>query len=267
MKYKTFTRSKSLAHSAQQRGGLWSFQSSDHLCQVIRGKQDKVLLSFSRGKDSIATYLHLLEYWDKDSILLYYYYLAPDIPFVERSLDYYERVFDTQILRLPSPAFLNGVNSFYLQTPNEMEYIRGDFGKDGLDLWYDGDLQKCNIILADLAREHFGLPQDCLVAVGNRADDNLQRGGVIRKHGPIIRKQRKFYPIYDFSIKDTMGIIRKHGIKLPIDYKIWGRSFDGLDFRFVNPLKKHLPQSYKHLKEWWPMLDANCARYSEKYEF
>jgi predicted phosphoadenosine phosphosulfate sulfurtransferase len=236
MKYKRFTRSQSLAHSAVKRGGLWHFDSSDHLCQQVRQSQDSVLLSFSRGKDSIATYLHLLEYFAPENIHLYFYYLAPDIPFVEDSLQYYEDRFNTKILRLPSPAFLNNINSFYLQTPNEMEYIRGDFGADGLDLWYDGDLQKCNIILADLAREHFDLPHDRLVAVGNRADDNLQRGGVIRKYGPIISKQRKFYPIYDFSIRDTMTIIRRHGVKLPIDYKIWGRSFDGLDYRFTNHL-------------------------------
>jgi hypothetical protein len=49
--------------------------------------------------------------------------------------------------------------------------------------------------------------------------------------------------------KDPMlAILKHHNLHLPIDYRIFGRSFDGLDLRFLLPLKKHLPRDYKRVR-------------------
>ena len=47
----------------------------------------------------------------------------------------------------------------------------------------------------------------------------------------------KFHPYGTGKKADLIDCFRKSGVKLPIDYRIWGRSFDGFDLRFIVPMK------------------------------
>ena len=44
-------------------------------------------------------------------------------------------------------------------------------------------------------------------------------------------------------------------MKLGSDYKVFGRSFDGLDLRFLLPIKKHYPRDYQRILELIPLAD------------
>jgi len=55
--------------------------------------------------------------------------------------------------------------------------------------------------------------------------------------------------------------IERSGIKLSVDYKIFGRSFDGLDYRFLAPIKKHFPRDWQRLCQWFPLAEAEIYRY------
>ena len=57
-----------------------------------------------------------------------------------------------------------------------------------------------------------------------------------------------------------MAVIKRHGIKLPVDYKLFGRTFDGIDYRFVGPLRKHLPEDFERLRFWFPLIDLEILR-------
>ena len=52
-----------------------------------------------------------------------------------------------------------------------------------------------------------------------------------------------------------MDCIDRHRIKLPIDYQWFGRSFDGIDMRFLGPLREHSPKDYQTLLDWFPLAD------------
>ena len=40
---------------------------------------------------------------------------------------------------------------------------------------------------------------------------------------------------------------------LPVDYEMFGRSFDGIDYRFISPIKERFPDDYARILEWFPM--------------
>lgn len=83
--------------------------------EKVRQSQDKTLLAFSTGKDAIAAWLAIRDSFDE--VIPYYLYLIPDLEFVNESIDYYERFFNTKIIKLPHPSLYRLLNNFIFQPP------------------------------------------------------------------------------------------------------------------------------------------------------
>lgn len=216
--------------------------------QVVRKRQNKSLLAFSTGKDAIASWLAIREHFEE--VVPYYLYLVPDLEFVEESLSYYERFFGVKITRLPHPSLHRWLNELIFQPPQNCLCIE------------QAMLPNFDYIHVQQAMVKIhSLPSDTLVADGVRAADSPMRRVAISTHGPISYNQLKYHPIWDWKKKDLIACFNKHKVKLPIDYKIFGRSFDGLDLRFLMPLKKHLPNDYKKILEWFPLAELEVFRY------
>jgi hypothetical protein len=77
----------------------------------------------------------------------------------------------------------------------------------------------------------------------------------------INRKQ--FFPIFDWNIQQIEDCIKGANVKLPIDYKIWGRSFDGVQMSFLEGLRHHFPEDYKKVLEWFPLAEMDFLRYKD----
>ena len=45
----------------------------------------------------------------------------------------------------------------------------------------------------------------------------------------------------DWSKDRLISEFERSGVKLPVDYDLFGRSFDGIDLQFVVPLKERAP--------------------------
>ncbi|OQS32996.1 phosphoadenosine phosphosulfate reductase [Chromobacterium haemolyticum] len=226
--------------------------SGEETIKAVRKRQSETLLAFSTGKDAIAAMLAIQPHFD--AVHPYYLYLVPGLEFVEESIDYYERFFGVQIKRLPHPSLHRWLNSFIFQPPERCRVIE----QAGLPNFEYTDIQRAIV-------ESEGLPQNMLVADGVRAADSPMRRIAIMTHGPVSYKQLRFHPVWDWRKADLITAFKKANVRLPVDYKIWGRSFDGLDLRFILPMKKHLPRDYKKVLEWFPLIELEVFRWEKTH--
>ena len=214
----------------------------------VAKRQNKSLLAFSCGKDAVATWLAIREHFDE--IVPYYLYLVPDLEFVNESIDYYERYFGTKIVQLPHPSVHRMLNNFVFQPPQNCKVIE----QAGLP---DFDYLDIQAVMC----ERYNLPKKTLVADGVRAADSPMRRVAINTHGSISYKQLKYHPIWDWKKADLVECFKKHNVKLAVDYKIFGRSFDGIDLRFLYLIREHFPRDYQKILNLYPLADLEVLRW------
>jgi hypothetical protein len=222
--------------------------SSKEAIADISARSKETLLAFSTGKDAIAAWLAIRDSFDR--VEPYYLYLVPGLEFVEESLDYYEKFFGKKINRLPHPSLHRWLNTYTFQPPERRIVIQ----QAQLPWHTYGDIRTALI-------EDLGLGEDTYVADGVRAADSPMRLVSIKKHGPISHAQHKYHCIWDWKKADLVECFKRHNISLPVDYSMFGRSFDGLDLRFLVPLKKHRPKDYAKVLEWFPLADLEVFRW------
>lgn len=221
--------------------------SGEDTIQTIADRTDTILLSFSCGKDSLACWLTLRE---RFKIIPFYMWLVPDLDFVEESVRYYEDYFDTHIIRVPHPSFYRMLRNFVYQPPERVAPIRAAdfpaFDYDNLSTWIG---------------QQSGL-DDIWTVNGVRAADSPNRRSSINNNGPINWNRQYFYPIWDMRIAELEDLITREGVKLPIDYKLFGRSFDGIDHRFLHIIKREFPADYEKIIYWFPLAELELMRYT-----
>lgn len=226
----------------------YPYSNSDELCRMMAKKNDTIMISFSMGKDSIASWLFAKKYFKK--IIPVYFYGIPNLSFIKRQVEYFENYFDTHIIQLPHPTLVDQLNYGLFMGINEIRIInRLNFP----DVKYDS--------FFDLLREKYG---EMYVAIGNRACDNVQRYTSFITHGVVNEKRRTFWPVFDFTDSDVYDIIKESNVKLPIDYKLFGKTFDGLQERFLLEVKREFPEDFERIKEIFPFVELELLRY-ERY--
>lgn len=214
----------------------------------------RTLIGFSRGKDAIAAAIAILPHFDE--VIPVYFDALPGLDFVAESIDYYERkLFKRKIYVVPHPAFIRLLENHVFQCPTNFSIM----AEIPFPRWREEE------VLAAV-REAEGLSEDVFQATGVRALDNLVRRTAIAKHGPITRSKRKFHAVWDWNKDRLISEIRKSGISLPMDYKIWGRTLDGLGARWLLPLKDYYPEDYRRILDFFPLLEADCIRYARLIE-
>lgn len=224
------------------------FPGSVELIDYVKKiSNDTVLLSFSGGKESLSSWLWLRE--NGVRVVPVYLWRIPAMSFVERALRYYEDQFQTHIIRLPHPALYRWLNNHVFRPPEQCAIA------EEAEL-YEFDYDEVFALAIAAAR----LPMDVYTAIGVRMTDNVNRWASIKKHGAINQERKTFYPIYDFSKERLLETIRASGIKLPADYKWFGRSFDGLDWRFLHVLRDKAPRDYKRIIELFPLAELEMFR-------
>ena len=225
-------------------------ETGEEVIQDIRSRTDSTLLAFSCGKDSIASYIAIRDHFD--TIVPFYMYQIPgNLEFIEEALTYYEKKMGTHIVRMPHDSLYRMINNMVFQPPERQSKIKKlDFVEPSRDA-------ASYAVAADNGLD----PETVYTAIGVRANDSIQRRISIQKHGAINHKLRHYYPIFDWTKQRLIDAIKDSGLKLPVDYRIFGRSFDGLDLRFLYPIKKHFPRDYEKILEWFPMAEVEIYRY------
>jgi 3'-phosphoadenosine 5'-phosphosulfate sulfotransferase (PAPS reductase)/FAD synthetase len=208
-----------------------------------------VLLAFSRGKDSIAAWLALRE--ARVEVRPFHLYLVPGLRFVDESLAFYEDYFDTAIPQLPHPSLYRWLNTL-LFTPPERRVV--------IEAAQLPELDYLDISRA-LCEEHYDLdPEATYTADGVRAADSPNRRTAIKFHGAVRESVLKVSPVWDWRIKHVRSALAEHNCPLPIDYEWFNRTFDGLDIRFLKPIKENAPDDYERILEWFPLADLELFR-------
>ena len=208
------------------------------------------VLSFSMGKDSIAGWIQMQKYFTK--VYPVFLYMAPKLEFQEEQIRYYEKTLGIRIQRFPNPNFYRQLNCNMFQSP------------ENLDVIWDENLYEASYDdIFSLAKMDLGISQETYVGVGNRMSDSLNRRTSIIRYGLENKKRKQFFPVFDWTNDEVVSEIRKSGIRLPVDYQIWGRSFDGWDYRFLHGLKEHFPVDFQKVKEIFPLIDLELLRYHD----
>lgn len=219
------------------------------VCETVREAMghNQALLSFSCGKDSWAAWLSARDYFD---FTPYYLYLVPGLEFVDNYLVYAEKKLGKRVVRLPHPSFYRMINSAIFQPPERLRTIAAaGFGTPDYDDFRDAVIEDC------------GLPENCWVASGVRAADSPMRRAALMKNQGVNANRRQFYPCWEWKKVQLLEELQRADIKLPIDYAVFGRSFDGLDLRFLIKIREHFPRDFATIMEWFPLADMEFARY------
>lgn len=231
-------------HAPTEPGGRFRPWSGEECLAYVRSRTDTVLLGFSTGKDSLAAYSAVHAIFPH--VVLYHLYSVPGLGFVERGLRYYEDVLGARIHRLPHPALYQWLAGGMLQPPERIATLLAS-GIEGFDY---ADIYEAVADDAGVA------DREWWVATGVRAADSPLRRIAISQRGAINVDARSFFPVWDWRKAQVLAALRDLGVKLPVDYVLWGRSFDGLDARFLGPLREAFPEDYAVLEWWFPLAET-----------
>ena len=233
------------------------FSSSDELCEYMCDLSGgNTLLAFSTGKDSIVCWLKLRRYFK--NIVPYYLYCVPGGPlsFTETALQYYEDFFGTRIIRLPHPAMYYFWNNAVFQAPENLRIL------ENANL-YDFTYEDIN----ELVRHTGENLEMAYQATGVRSADSIVRRQAMLRYGQVNHNQKRYYPVYDYKKEDMVRELDEANIALPIDYEWFGRSFDGIDYRFTSIIKEKSPEDYDRICAAYPMVELDILRQQYRREF
>lgn len=228
------------------------YASGDELCAKMAEECDTCILAFSTGKDSIAAWLQVRKFFRR--VVPYYCYLVPGLSFVEKSLAYYEDFFGQHIYRLPHRSLYRMLGAMVFQPPQHVTYI------ESLDM--PGD-EYNDTTIGEIIRQTANLPAGAYVGTGVRMADSPMRRIGIKTHGAINHNGKRFYPVYDWLKEDLLREIDAAGVKLPVDYRLFGRTFDGIDYRFLKPIKENYPDDYERILNFFPLAELELKRRGE----
>lgn len=202
---------------------------------------DSVIVGLSTGKESIVTLDLCCRYFKKVSA--YHLHICPNLGFIEKSLQWYEKKYGIEVLRLPHPdvceyfhygSFRPPDPTFPIMAFNEVyHYIRLH-----TDTWW--------------------------IAGGERAKDSPFRLGLINTAGSIDDKRGRFYPLAQWDKSEVLAYIKKHKLYLGADSRVLGSSFYGLHGKCLIEIKKHFPEDYEKLLHLYPLAEAGVKREEER---
>lgn len=219
------------------------------MCEEIAGKTDTVILSFSRGKDSIASWIILNEYFER--IIPFHMAVVPHLRWVDRSLAYYEKVFGTKILRFMNGEPMQGMYNYWFQPFYRREAIL-ELALGTRDWTYKQ--------IFPLIRKEYDCPKAWGVT-GERITDNSYTGGKLKRTNGVYRDVKVFHPIYDWSEEEVMDLIEANNIKLPPDYRMSYNSLHDMPTcRHLYGIRELFPEDYSKIENMFPLIGAHIAR-------
>ena len=201
---------------------------------------DSVIVGFSTGKESIVTLDLCFRYFKR--VQPYYLYSVPNLSFQEEVLRWYERKYQTEIIRLPSECVSEYFRYGCYRIPDEtfplvsekdiMNYVRLKSG-----IWW--------------------------CATGERIDDSIQRRAMIKHSGTISVVNGRMFPVATWKKKEILEYIKFHKLKIGRDSKIMGHSARVLQSGDLIQIRDNFPDDYEKIIHIYPFAGASIKRAEE----
>ena len=208
----------------------------------------KVTMGFSTGKDSVVGLDQLLKAGIE--VLPVYHYIVPGLKFIERNIKLYEDHFKVRVLRLPHPILYDYINHQDWQ-PFDRAKTLSQFNLGVLSFRL-----VTNMYLLSNKLEGFDYDVNCM-----KMADSLNRRLLLKNRPDVDHEKKVIYITKYFTNNQCFEYLKKNGIPLTEDYRIFGRSWDGLSYHFTMGVKKYYPEDYELIREYWPLIDAEVMRY------
>lgn len=225
--------------------------ASRDLCKRIAEKTQTIVLGFSRGKDAVAAWGWLREFFSR--VIPFHVDGCPGVQFIEKSLAYYERWFGVEIERYCSGQLFDAISSMVYQPIEDEDWIDG-LGLDQAILSNDE--------IATCVRNKHDVP-DAWIAWAISSADSIVRRSQAKYRNGINEDKRVFYPCFDWKREHVLQAINSMGIGLPQDYLLANRSFASpLNFRHLARMRAQMPDEFEfeRVKFFYPLIEAQLAR-------
>lgn len=200
---------------------------------------DRVLVSFSGGKDSIVTLDLCCRYFKH--VEAFFMYLVKGLSWQDELIAYYADRYGITIHQVPH---------FMLS-----EWLR--YG-----VFREPDL---SVRVATVAETYAYIRQQTgiyWIAGGERISDSIWRRAMMKSRGGSIDMQRgRFYPVAEWRKSDVLKYMKLNSLPLGRDSRVLGFSFRGLDGADLYKIREHFPADYAQIKAQHPLVDAEVKRY------
>ena len=206
---------------------------------------DSVLVGFSGGKDSIAALNLCRRYFP--NVQPYFMYIVPGLEFQERTLKYYEQIYQLEIIRMP-------------------HFMLSEFLRYGSYREYDLDIPIVKTVEAyNYLRERTGI---YWIAAGERIKDSIVRRAMIKESGSIDSKRGRIYPLAYWSKAEVLAYNKAHKLPMSLENKVLGFSFRSLMPLDILKIKRTFPNDYEKIKSFFPLIEASAKQGEliERYE-
>lgn len=201
---------------------------------------DSVLVGFSGGKESVVVLDLCFRYFK--NVKPFFMYICPNLSFQERTLSWYEKKYQTEIIRIPhmdvSEFFRYGSfrppdPTFPLVSINDIyHYLRLQ-----TDIWW--------------------------IAAGERINDSIVRRAMMKKSGSIDEQRGRIYPVAMWNKREVIDYIKFHHLYLGADSRELGFSFKSLWGKELAMLKEHFPDDYAKVIRQYPFAEAGVRRFEQ----
>lgn len=201
---------------------------------------DSVLVGFSGGKESVVVLDLCFRYFKK--VQPFFMYICPNLSFQERTIAWYEKRYQTEIIRIPhmdvSEFFHYGSfrppdESFPIISINDIyHWLRLQ-----TDIWW--------------------------IAAGERINDSIVRRAMMKKSGSIDVQRGRLYPVAMWKKKEVIDYIKFHNLYLGADSRKLGFSFKSLWGKELSMLKEHFPDDYYKVIRQYPFAEAGVRRFEQ----
>lgn len=196
---------------------------------------------FSGGKDAIAAAHLWRKYYTGPDPVYVYLYFVDGLDYVERTLKHYEKLWNIKIHRRPCEEHLN------------------------LEARQQGLKKQCNR-MSDIERGlRSEFNRDWIISGIKRADSLARRGMLKTAVDGISKKDRKIYPIIDWSHKQVFAYCTLNKLPLSVFYglgrkmSIWVPNLDDMLL-----IRAHFPQDYAKIVAKFPEMEHNVFRLEAK---